>query len=66
MTGEILGLTRVSEMPSCNNCDSFKTKQYVRVFGDDDNELHRCHDCSIYGEMLHGVGAGRSPDTIEP
>jgi len=32
-------------MPKCQNCEKHLTKQFVRVFGDNENKVHKCHDC---------------------
>jgi hypothetical protein len=33
-------------MKSCQNCGAEVTQDYARVFGDNDNEVHGCTDCT--------------------
>lgn len=32
-------------MPHCDNCGSFVTREYVRVFGSNDGTLDSCYEC---------------------
>lgn len=32
-------------MPTCENCGSFVTENYVRVFGDRNGEVYACPHC---------------------
>ncbi len=31
--------------PKCENCDGHVTKDFARVFGNDENKVIRCTDC---------------------
>lgn len=39
----------------CRNCGTKVTPQFTRVFGDDNNIIHRCPECASYREL--GTGA---------
>ena len=45
----------------CENCDAYHSRQYGRVFGDNQNRLEACPDCETHQEMKIGVGAGVEP-----
>lgn len=36
-------------MAECSHCGSFVTDDYVRVFGDNDGNLHECRSCRARG-----------------
>lgn len=38
-------------MPHCRNCDSHVTVQFARVFGNNQDAVHRCIDCAQYGTL---------------
>ena len=40
----------------CQGCGSSPTEQFRRVFGDNDDVVHGCPECSTYRE-LHDGGA---------
>ena len=40
----------------CRNCGSHVSRQFVRVFGTDDNELYGCLDCSTARNLRQGSG----------
>lgn len=44
----------------CQNCDSFVTKDFARVFGNNQNEVHGCLDC--IGNTDVKRGGARSKD----
>jgi hypothetical protein len=44
-------------MPGCNNCGAFVTRDFVRVFGNNDQELFGCLACSEFTSLIHGAGA---------
>lgn len=33
-------------MPHCKNCDAFVTSQFARVFGNNQDKVFRCTECS--------------------
>ncbi|MDS0223652.1 hypothetical protein NDI54_20120 [Haloarcula sp. S1AR25-5A] len=60
---------------SCLNCGEPVDAQYARVFGNDDDEVHACRNCSTQGAIANGaaVDADRDgtplvhrPDVDEP
>lgn len=32
-------------MPKCGNCNTHLTEAYVKVFGDNDDEVQACYSC---------------------
>ncbi len=56
---DLCGFTHLFElMPTCEECDAYVTRDFVRVFGIDGN-VHGCPHCSTYRELQDGEGAGR-------
>lgn len=56
--------TTAAAQTVCRNCESPHTRQYVRVYGSNDNILWHCHDCdepAICGRDMK-QGAGTTPD----
>ncbi len=60
---------------TCLNCGEPVDAQYARVFGNDDDEVHACRNCSTQGAIANGaaVDADRDgtplvyrPDVDEP
>ena len=49
-------------MPHCLNCESFVTTDFARVFGDQDDEVHACLECSSGSERTGDATAGFDPD----
>lgn len=41
----------------CNHCETKVSKQFQRVFGDRNNEVHGCHECMTYRELADGQAA---------
>lgn len=39
-------------MKTCNNCGSFVTDNFARVFGDNHNEIAACLACSTIPERV--------------
>jgi len=46
-------------MPECSNCGGHVTEQFARVFGDRDDVVHGCVECSSFRELQEGAAAGR-------
>lgn len=40
----------------CNNCNSYVTPRFARVFGDNTNTVHACITCSTLHELREGEG----------
>lgn len=38
----------------CSNCDSFVTPQFARVFGDNQNRIRRCLNCTTSRDLCRG------------
>lgn len=36
--------------PRCRNCGSYVSETFARVFGDNDDRIHRCLHCSTASE----------------
>lgn len=39
----------------CGNCNETVSKQFARVFGNNDDEIDRCPDCATYREIKDGA-----------
>lgn len=48
-------------MPECENCGSFVTPGFARVFGDNRNEVHGCKDCLMMAERRDGARLSSGP-----
>ena len=42
---------------NCENCGSFVTPDFARVFGTDNDVVHRCPSCADMTEIKRGYGA---------
>lgn len=42
---------------SCENCGSYVTKQFIRVFGSRDGKVYACGNCATGRELRDGGGA---------
>lgn len=47
-------------MATCNNCDSFVTPDFARVFGDNDSSVYGCPECMDLWQLSEGRAAVRS------
>ncbi|MDS0298024.1 hypothetical protein NDI76_04655 [Halogeometricum sp. S1BR25-6] len=57
-------MSRNDSMYTCNNCEEFVTRDFVRVFGDSDDEVFGCPACMNMREVMNGAAAsGRSAVT---
>ncbi|WP_090614534.1 DUF7563 family protein [Natrinema salaciae] len=43
---------------TCQHCGAHVTDRFRRVFGDDDDRVHRCGDCDSYARLSRGSAAG--------
>jgi hypothetical protein len=43
---------------TCETCESPVTRQFVRVFGDNDGRIHACPACVDMATVARGAGAG--------
>ena len=52
-------------MPECQNCGEFVTREFAKVFGTNDDEVHGCLDCLGGTAVKNGGGlkyrTGRTP-----
>jgi len=56
------------EKSRCEYCGSYVTRDFRRVYGDDNDRAHRCHDCDTLVRLREGSAAGlevRTPDPQE-
>lgn len=44
-------------MPTCNKCGGFVTRNFVRVFGSNEEEVYACPNCSSLSELMERGGA---------
>lgn len=42
-------------MATCTNCGEFVTRQFTRVFGDNDDDVAGCPRCASITDLKHGV-----------
>jgi DNA-directed RNA polymerase subunit RPC12/RpoP len=43
-------------MPTCYNCEAFVTADFARVFGDNEDRVYRCTECTSYRALVAGEG----------
>lgn len=43
----------------CRNCGAYVSSQFAKVFGDNDDEIHRCIECSTLRNLQQGAGTQR-------
>ncbi|MEA1930337.1 MAG: hypothetical protein U9O06_02175 [Euryarchaeota archaeon] len=55
-----------AEESRCINCDAHVTRGFRRVYGDEDNRAHRCHECDSLVRLRAGSAAGREVAIPEP
>jgi hypothetical protein len=41
-------------MTECNNCGTFVTPRFARVFGDNDEEVFGCPACTTFADLIEG------------
>ncbi|ELZ08484.1 hypothetical protein C479_14133 [Halovivax asiaticus JCM 14624] len=56
----MIDLAAPADGSTCRNCGNDVTKQFARVFGDNDDVVHRCPECDNYRRMSRASGAGKS------
>lgn len=39
-------------VPSCQNCGSFVTVDFARVFGNNDDEVNGCPECTSFNQLV--------------
>lgn len=44
-------------MTTCSDCGGFVTKDFARTFGDRDDEVHACPDCTTWTAVKKGAAA---------
>jgi len=42
-------------MPTCNNCGSFVTRDFARVFGDNQENVSACVECTTGRDLKSGA-----------
>lgn len=47
-------------MPRCRNCETHVTEQFARVFGDNDDRVHNCIDCTTNRDLYDGAGSAQT------
>ena len=47
---------RQSPKRQCQNCDTYVTKQFVRVFGANDGSVYGCLSCLTLRDLREGGG----------
>ncbi|WP_436935593.1 DUF7563 family protein [Halovenus marina] len=41
-------------MPECKSCGAFVTTRFIRVFGNNQDDVYGCHDCLSNTELASG------------
>lgn len=41
----------------CQNCESFVSRRFSRVFGDNNDIVHYCPECNTFSELFDGGGS---------
>ncbi|WP_210423568.1 DUF7563 family protein [Halorussus marinus] len=54
------------ELDQCQFCGTHVTEQFRRVFGDDQDIVHRCIECDTITRLQKGTGAGRDVNHTDP
>lgn len=44
-------------MHECKQCGSFVTADFVRVFGNNSDQVFGCPDCMTYADLIEGEGS---------
>lgn len=44
----------------CRYCGAYVSSRFCRVYGDNDDEAHRCPECDSWTRIQSGSAAGRS------
>ena len=65
MSPDILGL-EASEQTRCLHCGSHVSRDFRRVYGDEENRVHRCSECDTWHRIWKGSAAGRDVDVPDP
>ncbi len=42
-------------MPTCNNCGAFVTRDFARVFGDNQENVNGCVECTTGRDLKSGA-----------
>ncbi|WP_323172877.1 hypothetical protein [Natrialba sp. PRR66] len=51
---------------TCEHCEAHVTDQFRRVFGDDQDQAHRCSECDTYARLSRGSAAGVDVPVPDP
>lgn len=52
----------------CLTCQEPVSKGFARIFGDRDDQVHRCQNCDTFGRLKRGTAAGievSQPDPLD-
>jgi len=50
---------RPADRNQCNNCGSFVSRRFSRVFGNNEDEVYGCLQCSTMRDLREGGGVTR-------
>ncbi len=53
-----------TQQRTCENCGSYVTKQFIRVFGGNDGAVYGCMNCTTGRDLREG--GGREPTPQQP
>jgi hypothetical protein len=55
---DTVGDEQTTGQTRCLSCGSYVTDGFVRVFGDNQNDLYACLECTTMGALRAGDGVG--------
>lgn len=53
----MLSFDEGDQMKTCTNCGSAVSNEFAKVFGDNDDVVHICLNCTTYGAITEGKSA---------
>ena len=58
MVGVSVEIDAGADPSECRHCGRYVTDQFRRVYGDNDDVVHRCGECDSYRRLTRGSAAG--------
>ncbi|MCU4799786.1 hypothetical protein OB920_05325 [Halobacteria archaeon HArc-gm2] len=55
-----------SDASQCQHCGAHVSRDFRRVYGDQDDTVHRCPACDSMGRLYRGSAAGKEIDLPDP
>ena len=51
----------MSDDRHCQNCDEPVNEHFARVFGDNNNDVHACYNCTSHQAVTQGAASDENP-----